>query len=107
MAQVRIAELAAQNWLTVLGFAADLSSATDGRARPAPANPAAMSAPVPLSSSRAVRPRRPGLLGLTMLGLEWAEVIDHVPPHSYRGLRESGRISVRSTFPLRHTQLCR
>lgn len=69
MAHVRIAELAAQNALSVFDFASESGSAIDGRARPAPANPVAMSAPTPFTTSRIVRVRRRDLLRFTMLEL--------------------------------------
>lgn len=68
-AQVRIAELAAQNPVTVLDPTLDLGPAIDGRARPAPANPAAMSAPTPVSTRRNGRVRRPRLVRFAMLEL--------------------------------------
>lgn len=66
MAHVRIAELADQNSVSVFGSASDLGSAIDGRARPAAANPVAMSAPTPFSKRRVVRTRPSGLMGFGM-----------------------------------------
>ena len=62
MAQVRTAELAAQNVVIVLVLPVDLGSAIDGRARPAAAKPAAMSAPVALRVTGILR-RRPAVGG--------------------------------------------
>ncbi len=50
IAHVRMAELADQNPASVLGFVVDFGSAIDGRATPAPANPAARSAPTPFTT---------------------------------------------------------
>ncbi len=66
MAQVLIAEAAAQKLVTVFGSTPNPGSAIDGRARPAPANAAAVSAPAPFSTRRIVRTRRPGLMRPTM-----------------------------------------
>lgn len=65
-ANVRIAELAAQNWVSAVVSETDLCSAIDGRIRPPAANPAATSAPVAFSASRAVRVRPEGCAGLIM-----------------------------------------
>ncbi len=55
MAQVLIAEAAAQKLVTVFGSTPNPGSAIDGRARPAPANAAAVSAPAPFGTRRIVR----------------------------------------------------
>lgn len=66
IAKVLIAELAAQNLVTVFGSTSDLGSAIDGRARPATANPVAVSAPAPFITRRAVRACPSALVPPTM-----------------------------------------
>lgn len=69
IAHVRIAELAAQKLVIVFASAPEVGSAIEGRARPAAANPVAMSAPTPFRASRVVRLRRADLVPSTMLEL--------------------------------------
>lgn len=68
MAKVRIAELAAQNFVSVFVSALDCGSAIDGLARPAAANAVAISAPAPLSTRRVARLRERRCVGCATVG---------------------------------------
>ena len=71
MAKVRTAELAAQKLVRVFASAPDCGSAIDGLARPAAANPVAMSAPAPLSTRRAARLRPEKCVSCATSGRYW------------------------------------